>query len=101
MQKKATPGKARKNAINVLVHIFLVILSLIWIFPIFWVVLLSFRVQKGQYITSFWPKAFTLDNYIKLFTDTGIFDFPRWFMNTLVISIFSKWEPESWPIIGV
>lgn len=89
MQKKATPGKARKNAINVLVHIFLVILSLIWIFPIFWVVLLSFRVQKGQYITSFWPKEFTLDNYIKLFTDTGIFDFPRWFMNTLVISIFS------------
>ena len=89
MQKKATPGKARKNAINVLVHIFLVILSLIWIFPIFWVVLLSFRVQKGQYITSFWPKEFTLDNYIKLFTDTAIFDFPRWFMNTLVISIFS------------
>lgn len=89
MQKKATPGKARKNAINVLVHIFLVILSLIWIFPIFWVVLLSFRVQKGQYITSFWPKEFTLDNYIKLFTDTGIFDFPRWFMNTLMISIFS------------
>lgn len=89
MQKKTTPGKARKTAINILVHVFLAILSLIWIFPIFWVVLLSFRVQKGQYITSFWPKEFTLDNYIKLFTDTGIFDFPRWFMNTLVISIFS------------
>ena len=89
MQKKTTPGKARRTAINILVHVFLAILSLIWIFPIFWVVLLSFRVQKGQYITSFWPKEFTLDNYIKLFTDTGIFDFPRWFMNTLVISIFS------------
>ena len=39
-----------------LVHLFLTILSVIWVFPIFWVVLLSFREQKGQYITSFWPK---------------------------------------------
>ena len=89
MQKTVTSGKSRKAVTNTIVHIFLAVLSLIWIFPIFWVVLLSFRVQKGQYITSFWPKEFTLDNYIKLFTDTAIFDFPRWFMNTLFISIFS------------
>ena len=44
----------KKKVTNVLVHLFLTILSVIWVFPIFWVVLLSFREQKGQYITSFW-----------------------------------------------
>ncbi len=64
----------KKKVTNVLVHLFLTILSVIWVFPIFWVVLLSFREQKGQYITSFWPKKFTMANYVKLFTDTALFN---------------------------
>ena len=67
----------KKKVTNVLVHLFLTILSVIWVFPIFWVVLLSFREQKGQYITSFWPKKFTMANYVKLFTDTALFNFPE------------------------
>lgn len=86
---KQHSASAKRKVTNVLVHVFLTVLSLIWIFPIFWVVLLSFREQKGQYITSFWPQKFTLANYTKLFTDTAIFNFPRWFMNTLLVSIFS------------
>lgn len=79
----------KKKVINVLVHLFLTILSVIWVFPIFWVVLLSFREQKGQYITSFWPKKFTTANYVKLFTDTALFNFPKWFLNTLFVAICS------------
>lgn len=86
---KQHSASAKKTITNVLVHVFLTILALIWIFPIFWVVLLSFREQKGQYITSFWPKQFTLANYTKLFTDTALFNFPRWFLNTLIVAIFS------------
>ena len=79
----------KKKVTNVLVHLFLTILSVIWVFPIFWVVLLSFREQKGQYITSFWPKKFTMANYVKLFTDTALFNFPKWFLNTLFVAICS------------
>ena len=79
----------KKKVTNVLVHLFLTILSVIWVFPIFWVVLLSFREQKGQYITSFWPKKFTTANYVKLFTDTALFNFPKWFLNTLFVAICS------------
>lgn len=89
MKTKQRSAKTKNRVVNVLVHLLLTVLSLIWIFPIFWVVLLSFRVQKGQYITSFWPKQFTLANYTKLFTETAIFNFPRWFMNTLIISVCS------------
>ena len=49
----------------------------------------SFRAGKGSYSTTFIPKAFTADNYIKLFQDTTVFNFPRMFMNTLVVAIFS------------
>lgn len=89
MKTKQRSARTKNRVINVLVHILLTILSVIWIFPIFWVVLLSFRQQKGQYITSFWPKQFTLANYTKLFTETAIFNFPRWFMNTLFVSVCS------------
>lgn len=87
--KKNHSVKARKKITNIFVHAFLTGLSLIWLFPIFWVVLLSFREQKGQYISSFWPKKFTLANYVKLFNETGVFNFPRWFTNTLFIAICS------------
>lgn len=89
IKAKQRSARTKNKVINVLVHLLLTVLSIIWIFPIFWVVLLSFRQQKGQYITSFWPKQFTLANYTKLFTETAIFNFPRWFMNTLFVSVCS------------
>lgn len=87
--KKEHSAKVRKRAVNIVVHVFLTVLSVIWLFPVFWIILLSFREQKGQYINSFWPKKLTLANYVKLFTDTGVFNFPRWFMNTLLVSVCS------------
>ena len=82
-------AKIRKIVVNVLVHIFLAILAFIWLLPIFWVVLTSFRGEKGSYVTTFFPKTYTFNNYIKLFTDTSILDFPRMFMNTFVIAVFT------------
>ncbi len=40
-------------------------------------------------MSTFLPQSYTLDNYIKLFTDTSILNFPQMFMNTLIIAIFS------------
>ena len=68
-------AKIRKTVVNVLVHIFLAILAFIWVLPIFWVVLTSFRGEKGSYVTTFFPKTYTFNNYIKLFTDTSILNF--------------------------
>ncbi len=58
-------------------------------FPIVWVVLYSFSAQKGSYISTILPKAWTISNYTKLFTDTSILNFPRMFTNTLIIAICS------------
>lgn len=91
MSKNSTPiraGKARKTVTNTIVHVILAILAFIWVLPIFWVILTSFRGEKGSYVTTFFPKTYTIQNYVKLFTDTSILNFPRMFMNTLVIAIF-------------
>lgn len=84
-----TGAKVRKGFVNVLIHIFLAVLSFIWVLPIFWIILTSFRGERGSYVTSFFPKTYTFDNYIKLFTDTSILNFPRMFMNTFIIAIFT------------
>ena len=46
-------------------------------------------MAKTIRIVSFFPKSYSLDNYIKLFTDTGILNFPRMFTNTLIVAVFS------------
>ena len=87
--KISSGAKARKTVGNVLIHIFLAVLSFIWVLPIFWVIITSFRGEKGSYVTTFFPKTYTLSNYVKLFTDTSILNFPKMFMNTFIIAIFT------------
>jgi arabinogalactan oligomer/maltooligosaccharide transport system permease protein len=90
MKKKEMVGaRTRKTITNVIVHAFLAVLSVVWLFPIFWVVLTSFRGEKGSYMSTFFPKTYTFNNYIKLFTETNVLNFPKMFANTLIIAIFS------------
>lgn len=79
----------RKRAINLLVHIILAVLAVAWLLPIVWIVLTSFRAEPGAYTKTFLPQGYTLNNYIRLLTDRNVLNFPRMFMNTLIISIFS------------
>ena len=79
----------RRRIVNILVHVLLGILAIIWVLPIVWIVLTSFRAEPGAYTTTFLPQGYTFDNYIKLLTDRNVLNFPKMFMNTLIISIIS------------
>ena len=79
--------RAKRFLTNTACHLLLAVLSIIWILPIIYVILTSFRKEGGTYKSYIIPKEFTLDNYIKLFTDTQILDFKRWFFNTLIIAL--------------
>ena len=87
--KKKGNAKAARLRNNIIVHTVLAILAAIWVFPVLWVVMTSFRAEKGSYVSNFIPQSFTLDNYIRLFTDTTLLNFPQMFLNTLIIAIFS------------
>lgn len=81
--------RTREKFSNGLIYGVLSILSFIWILPIGWLVLVSFREEPGAYTPYIIPKSFTLNNYISLFTDTKLFNYPRWFMNTLIVAIIT------------
>ena len=81
--------KRQKLITDAVVHIFLAVMCVIWLLPLFYIVMHSFRAEKGQFVSTFLPTTYTLDNYIKLFTDKSIMNFPKMFMNTFVIAVFS------------
>ena len=81
--------RAKRFITNSLCHVLLAILSTIWVLPIFYVVLTSFRAETGTYKSYIFPKEYTLDNYINLFKGNNLINFPRWFMNTFIVALFS------------
>ena len=89
MEQKKLGMKAARRRSNIAVHIVLAILAAVWVFPVLWVVMTSFRGERGSYVSTFFPQTLTIDNYTRLFTDPTILNFPQMFTNTLIISIFS------------
>ncbi|ESV55414.1 sugar ABC transporter permease [Streptococcus agalactiae LMG 14747] len=67
------------------VYTLLIVLSIIWLFPIAWVILTSFRGEGTAYVSYFIPKTWTLENYTMLFTNSS-FPFGQWFLNTLIVA---------------
>lgn len=84
--------KLRRHLANGLIYVILAILGIIWISPFVYLVMHSFRAEGVTTVQYLIPHEWTLQNYIDLFTGGGgsaQLNFPRWFMNTFVVSIFS------------
>lgn len=71
----------------------LVILTIVWLYPILWIFLNSIRVEYnssnqliGIVVSHYFPKSIGLENFRRLFQETL---FPRWFINTLMVSSVS------------
>jgi len=92
MAKKLTGSmKAKKTASDIIVHVFLAIIAIIWLIPFVWLVAHSLRGGKdlGLHYDTFFPREWSFDNFIMLFTDTERLNFPQMFLNTLIISCCS------------
>ena len=69
----------------------LLIVSFLFVFPCLWLILASFSKSGSIYsFNGFFPTEYSLDTVVKLFTDTQMYDFPKWFRNSLVVGIFSS-----------
>ena len=90
VQKQLQQGKVKKGIFSVIRHLILALLAFIWLVPIAWLLLTSFSTDKGINFTRFVPESFTLWNYISMMTEPdSVAQFPRWFMNTLVVACFN------------
>ena len=86
-QTKKVKKPLRKRIVIFLAHVVLAILAFIWLIPIFWVLLTSFRDTQGSYSSTFFPTVYSLKNYVKLFTDFSVFNFPQMLSNTVIIAV--------------
>ena len=89
--KKEASMKKRTMVGNIITYIVLILISIIWLFPFFGLIMQSFRsydpkVEYGGMVDYLIPKHFSLDNYKFLFS--GETNFLIWYKNTLVIAIF-------------
>ena len=84
IHKTGLGAKASRRLGNTLIYILLVVITVVWLFPFFGIVLESFRVERPDMVGYLIPKQFGLDNYIRLFTKT---DFLNWFKNTALIGV--------------
>ena len=89
-EKKIKSYKAKRKWTLTSSYTALIALSIVWLFPIVWIVLTSFRGEGGAFVPYIIPKTFTLENYRILLTNaTGNFPFVRWFLNTLFVATIS------------
>lgn len=75
---------------NVVAYILLVLISIIWLFPYFGLLMASFRsydssVEYGGMVDYIIPHTFSLDNYRFLFN--GGTNYLKWYSNTLIIAL--------------
>ena len=84
MQRSALGAKASRTLGNTIIYIVLILITLIWLFPFFGIVMESFKVDVTAMDGELFPKEFGFDNYIRLFTET---DFLKWFLNTAIMGI--------------
>lgn len=74
----------------VLRHLLLTVLAAIWLLPILWLLVTSFGVDSGPNIRHFFPEEYTLAHYRELLFGTdSVSQFPQWFLNTLIVAIFT------------
>lgn len=70
-------------------YIVLVVMSVVWLFPIFYIVMNSLRGEGNFYVNYLIPKEFSLENYKQLLSPESKFHYGRWFLNTFIVSVFS------------
>ena len=85
-RKKLVP---RKLADSFFTYFLLIFMSVVFLFPCLWLILASLSKSGSLYdFKGFFPKAFSLDTFISLFTDdvNGLYPYKKWFFNTLYVA---------------
>ena len=82
---------ARQIADKCLTYSILIIVSVIFLFPCLWLVISCFSKSGDMYsFNGFFPSEYSLDSFKLLFTDTVMYNYKKWFTNTLLVSVISS-----------
>jgi arabinogalactan oligomer/maltooligosaccharide transport system permease protein len=84
----------RNEAVSLTItYAVLIILAVMWLYPILWIVLSAFRVEYndqgnlvGIVVSYYFPKSLGFENFRLLFTTTA---YLQWVKNTAIVALFS------------
>ena len=81
--------KDSRTSSIVLHNLLIAVLAFIWLIPIIWLLCTSFSAYSGMNTSTFFPKEWSISNYMKLFHSDSVSQFPQWFLNTFIIACFT------------
>ena len=87
--KRTRSLRTSRIVTDTIVHIFLVVISIVWLIPFVWLLGRSLGVgNTDRFLTmkGFFPSQWGLTNFIRLFTEREVINFPKMFMNTLLVA---------------
>lgn len=86
MHKRKLTGKID----TCITYLILIVVAFIFFFPCLWLILASFS-KSGTIFSfdGFFPSEYSLSSFNRLFNDTAMYNYPKWFMNTQFIAAFS------------
>lgn len=88
---RKTEKKRRMSAGRILdtgmTYLILLAVAFVFFFPCLWLILASFSKSGTIYsFDGFFPAGYSLVSFKRLFTDTALYNYPRWFANTLFVA---------------
>lgn len=82
---------ARELADKFLTYAILTVVSIIFLFPCLWLVISCFSKSGDMYsFNGFFPSEYSFDSFKLLFTDTVMYNYMSWFLNTLLVALLSS-----------
>ncbi len=90
MGNKVVKVKTKKVLDVLITYCILIIVAFVFFFPCLWLILASFSKSGSIYsFDGFFPAEYGIDSFKALFFDTVMYDYPKWFFNTLFIAAMS------------
>ena len=86
------PSMRTKRTVDAaLTYAILVVISMVFLFPILWLVLSCFSANGSIYsFNGFFPSDYSFDSLKTLFTDTVMYNYLSWFGYTLLVAVVSS-----------
>lgn len=83
--------RIKDNIKRVVLYIIVAVLSFVFVFPFFWMIISSFKFNKDVLAIPirFFPAEWNWLSYRNVFTEFPDFDFPRYIFNSFVVAVFS------------
>lgn len=83
---KTTRKSAKRAIVDACIYVLLAIISIVWLFPFLYLIITSLRGESTAIVSYLFPKKWSLDNYVWLFSDPKS-NFVSWYINTLAIAV--------------